>query len=31
MAAINAWLELRRLRPTVAPERWEAFRALLAS
>ena len=31
VAAINAWLELRRLRPTVAPERWEAFRALLAS
>ena len=31
VAAINAWLELRRLRPTVEPERWEAFRALLAS
>ncbi len=31
VAAINAWLELRRLRPTVEPERWEAMRALLAS
>ena len=31
VTAINAWLELRRLRPTVAPERWEALRALLAS
>ena len=30
LAAINAWLELRRLRKTVAPERWEALRARFA-
>ncbi len=30
LAAINAWLELRRLRKTVEPERWEALRARLA-
>ena len=29
LAAINAWLELRRLRKTVEPERWEALRARL--
>lgn len=30
LAAINAWLELRRLRKTVEPERWEALRARFA-
>ena len=30
LAAINAWLELRRLRKTVGPERWEALRARVA-
>ncbi len=30
LAAINAWLELRRLRRTVGPERWEALRARFA-
>ena len=31
LAAINAWLELRRLRKTVEPERWEALRARFAA
>lgn len=31
LAAINAWLELRRLRKTVEPERWEALRARLVA
>ena len=30
LAAFNAWLELRRLRKTVEPERWEALRARFA-
>lgn len=30
LAAINAWLELRRLREAVEPERWEALRARFA-
>ncbi len=30
LAAINAWLQLRRLRKTVEPERWEALRARFA-
>ena len=31
LAAINAWLELRRLRKTVEPQRWEALRARFAA
>lgn len=31
LAAINAWLELRRLRKTVEPERWEVLRARFAA
>ena len=30
LEAINAWLQLRRLRKTVEPERWEALRARFA-
>ena len=31
LAAINAWLELRRLRKNVEPERWQALRARLVA